>query len=50
MFSGLTLGFLSLDKVGLEIVKAGANVKQAKYAKRIIPIRKDGNLLLCRVL
>ncbi|EER10605.1 Magnesium and cobalt efflux protein corC, putative [Perkinsus marinus ATCC 50983] len=50
MFSGLTLGFLSLDKVGLEIVKAGANVKQAKYAKRIIPIRKDGNLLLCTLL
>ncbi|KAF4686038.1 Metal transporter cnnm2 [Perkinsus olseni] len=50
MFSGLTLGFLSLDKVGLEIVKAGANTKQAKYAKRIIPIRKDGNLLLCTLL
>ncbi|KAF4669399.1 Metal transporter cnnm2 [Perkinsus chesapeaki] len=50
MFSGLTLGFLSLDKVGLEIVKGSANAKQAKYAKRIIPIRKDGNLLLCTLL
>lgn len=50
MFSGLTLGLLSLDKTGLEILMAGEDAKNAAAAKRIYPIRERGNLLLCTLL
>jgi metal transporter CNNM len=40
LFSGLTLGLMSLDLTGLEIVMAGDDPDAAKYAKRIYPIRK----------
>ena len=49
-FSGLTLGLMGLDKTGLEIVMEGDNAKYAAYAKRIYPLRKRGNLLLCTLL
>jgi metal transporter CNNM len=46
LFSGLTLGLLGLDKSDLERkIKAGN-----KNAKKIYPIRKRGNLLLCTLL
>lgn len=50
LFSGLTLGLLGLDKIGLEIVAGGGDPKLATYAKKIIPIRENGNLLLCSLL
>lgn len=50
LFSGLTLGLMTLDLTGLEIVMAGDDVEAKKYAKDIYPIRKDGNLLLCTLL
>jgi len=50
MFSGLTLGLMSLDKTGLEIVMSGDNVNLAQAARNIYPIRSDGNLLLCTLL
>lgn len=50
LFSGLTLGLLGLDKTGLEIVMDGDDVKNAEYARRIYPLRKRGNLLLCTLL
>jgi metal transporter CNNM len=50
MFSGLTLGYLGLDQTGLEIIMAGDDVANAAYAKRIYPIRKQGNLLLCTLI
>ena len=50
MFSGLTLGLMSLDKTGLEIVMDGGDEENAAYARRIYPIRKNGNLLLCTLL
>ena len=50
LFSGLTLGLMSLDITGLEIVMAGDDPVQAKYAKDIYPVRKKGNLLLCTLL
>lgn len=50
MFSGLTLGLLSLDKTGLEIVMEGDDEKSAKAAKKIYPVRARGNLLLCTLL
>jgi hypothetical protein len=50
LFSGLTLGLMSLDKTGLEIVMSGDDPEAARYAKIIYPIRDDGNLLLCTLL
>lgn len=55
-FSGLDLGLMSLDPGQLEIVIEGGKqgnpiaVKNAHRAKRILPVRRDGNLLLCTVL
>ncbi|CAM9396109.1 unnamed protein product [Scytosiphon promiscuus] len=50
LFSGLTLGLLGLDKIGLEIIMNGDEPRMAAFAKRIQPVRADGNLLLCTLL
>jgi len=50
LFSGLTLGLLGLDKVGLDIVSHGEDRELAKCAKAIQPVREDGNRLLCTLL
>lgn len=50
LFSGLTLGLMGLDKTGLEIVMEGDDPVNAANAKRIYPLRKNGNLLLCTLL
>ncbi|CAM9806339.1 unnamed protein product [Ascophyllum nodosum] len=50
LFSGLTLGLLGLDKIGLEIIGNGDDPRMAAFAKRIQPVRADGNLLLCTLL
>lgn len=46
IFSGLTIGFFSLNKDSLKI-KAKLGDRQAK---KVYKIRKDGNLLLCTLL
>ena len=43
LFSGLTLGLLGLDVIGLEIIIGGDNEGLKKCAKEILPIRKKGN-------
>jgi Cyclin M transmembrane N-terminal domain len=50
LFSGLTLGLMSLDLSGLEIVMSGDDAQSARYAKKIYPIRTNGNLLLCTLV
>lgn len=50
LFSGLTLGLMSLDMVSLEIVAEGGEVHERAYARKIIPVRAKGNLLLCTLL
>lgn len=50
LFAGLTLGLLSLDPVGLEIVIGSGSELDSKYAQTIYPLRKRGNLLLCILL
>ena len=49
-FSGLTLGLMSLDLSGLEIVMASEDAALARSARAIYPVRKNGNLLLCTLL
>ncbi|EGG14553.1 Ancient conserved domain protein 2 [Cavenderia fasciculata] len=50
LFAGLTLGLLSLDITGLEIVIASGTPLESKYARKIYPVRQRGNLLLCTLL
>ena len=50
LFSGLTLGLMSLDLTGLQIVMEGGDPVNAEYAKKIYPLRKKGNMLLCTLL
>ena len=47
LFSGLTLGLMSLDPQGLKIIIAGGDPVRRLQAERILPIRKKGNQLLC---
>ncbi|QDZ19691.1 DUF21 domain-containing protein [Chloropicon primus] len=50
LFSGLTLGLLSLDTTNLEVLQEAGDETEQKYAKVIRPLRKTGNLLLCTLL
>mmetsp|Transcript_99891 Transcript_99891/g.320511 ORF Transcript_99891/g.320511 Transcript_99891/m.320511 type:complete len:723 (-) Transcript_99891:195-2363(-) len=50
LFSGLTLGLMGLDVIGLQIVARGGNEELARCAKRIAPLRENGNMLLCTLL
>lgn len=50
LFSGLTLGVLSLDLVGLRILEKGGEEWERVYARKIMPVRAKGNLLLCTLL
>jgi len=55
LFSGLNLGIISLDIEYLELLKEGPFENKedeinATYAKRILPLRRRGNLLICTIL
>lgn len=50
LFSGLTLGLMGLDVIGLQIVQKGDDKELARCAERIAPIREHGNQLLCTLL
>ena len=55
LFAGLNLGVNGLDPKTLELMIQGPfeneqEEKEAKYAKKILPLRKRGNLLLCTIL
>ncbi|XP_026558627.1 metal transporter CNNM4-like [Pseudonaja textilis] len=50
MFSGLTLGLIALDPMGLRIVKNCGTPKEREYATKIEPLRRKGNYLLCSLL
>ena len=50
LFSGLTMGLLSLDIMSLQVLKDAGDPKQKKYAARILPIVKKHHLLLVTLL
>ncbi|XP_065106964.1 metal transporter CNNM4 isoform X1 [Paramisgurnus dabryanus] len=50
MFSGLNLGLMALDPMELRIVQSCGTEKEKKFARKIEPIRRKGNYLLCSLL
>lgn len=50
LFSGLTLGLMGLDVIGLQIVMKGDHKELARCAEQIAPVRMTGNQLLCTLL
>jgi metal transporter CNNM len=51
LFSGLNLGLMSLDIIGLDIVeKSDMNGKDGMYARGLKTLRNQGNFLLCSLL
>jgi len=54
-FSGLNLGVLGLDKKDLEMMAEGPHETKedaimSGHAKKLLPLRRRGNLLLCAIL
>uniref|UniRef100_A0A8D2PDE3 Metal transporter n=1 Tax=Zosterops lateralis melanops TaxID=1220523 RepID=A0A8D2PDE3_ZOSLA len=48
--AGLNLGLMALDPMELRIVQNCGTDKEKRYARRIEPIRRKGNYLLCSLL
>ncbi|KAF9039353.1 hypothetical protein BJ165DRAFT_1497695 [Panaeolus papilionaceus] len=50
LFAGLTLGYMSLDETQLHVLSISGTPTQREYAKKIMPVRRNGHLLLVTLL
>lgn len=50
LFAGLTLAYFSIDPTQLQVLSISGTPVQQERAKRIIPVRKNGHLLLTTLL
>ncbi len=50
LFSGLTLGLMSLDRLNLQVSEKSGEPNERRWAAAIRPLRDQGNLLLCTLL
>lgn len=50
VFSGLTLGVMSLDMIELRVLSESGSATEQWCARKIMPVRKHGNWLLCTLL
>ncbi|CAF1010937.1 unnamed protein product, partial [Didymodactylos carnosus] len=49
-FSGLNLGLMSLSVNDLDIIAESDDANLRYYARRVLPLRKRGNFLLCSIV
>jgi len=50
VFSGLTLGLMGQDITQLTVLAESAAPKEQRRARKLLPVRRKGNLLLCTLL
>lgn len=50
LISGLTIGLMGLDETNLTVLQRSGSPREKRYATAILPIRKNGYLLLCTLL